>query len=111
MEAFMTAINIFFLITCLSISYLFKSNYPKDINSLIGYRTKRSMASKEAWLLANSYSSKTLFDYALVTVVIQASLFIVFGARVALLGILILWTVALLATIVQTEIRLKKANP
>ena len=108
MEAFMTAVNILFIISCVSISYVFKMNYPKDINSLIGYRTKRSMASKEAWVFANGYFSKTLFRYAIMTVMIQIALFISLGPQAALIGILITWTLALLVTMVQTEFQLKK---
>jgi uncharacterized membrane protein len=31
---------------------------PKEINSLYGYRTSRSMKSKEAWKASNAYASK-----------------------------------------------------
>ncbi len=31
---------------------------PKDINSLIGYRTKRSMRSQEAWDFSQRYAGK-----------------------------------------------------
>ncbi|SFP78255.1 SdpI/YhfL protein family protein [Halolactibacillus halophilus] len=33
--------------------YLFSKKQPKNINYFIGYRTKRSMASKENWIYAN----------------------------------------------------------
>lgn len=33
-------------------------HYPKDINGLIGYRTSRSMKSKEAWKFAHEYCGK-----------------------------------------------------
>jgi len=42
-----------------------KNNPPKKINSLYGYRTKRSMKSKEAWDFAQVYSSDLLFSWSL----------------------------------------------
>ena len=37
----------------LGIGYLFKKHYPKDINGLIGYRTRRSMMNMDTWSFAN----------------------------------------------------------
>ena len=108
MEPLLIVFNIIFLLTCLSISYLFKTNYPKEINDIIGYRTKRSMSSKEAWLLANSYSSEWLFKYSLLAVLLQIILFIIFDAKIALLVTSSLWIVTLFITIIQTEIKLKR---
>ena len=45
--------------------WLFR-NAPKDINALVGYRTKRSMRSKEAWDYANVTSGKYWFVLGLV---------------------------------------------
>ena len=108
MELLLIVFNIIFLLTCLSLSYLFKTNYPKEINDIIGYRTKRSMSSKEAWLLANSYASQWLFKYSLLAVLSQIILFIIFDAKIALLVTSSLWIVTLFVTIIQTEIKLKR---
>lgn len=38
---------------------------PKEINSLYGYRTKKSMKSQEAWNFAQIYSSKLIIKAGL----------------------------------------------
>jgi len=108
MDTLLVVFNVIFLISCLSISYLFKRFYPKEINILIGYRTKRSMASNEAWNFANGYSSSLLFSYSLITVAIQVVLFLIFDERIAILVAASLWLILLVLTIVQTESKLKK---
>ena len=45
--------------------YYFKNNPPKEINQMMGYRTKRSMASQKAWDFAQVYSSGLLFTWSL----------------------------------------------
>ena len=109
MEPVLIVFNIIFLMSCISISYLFKKNYPTDINSMIGYRTKRSMASKESWILANKYSSNLLFKYSIITVTIQVILFVLLGAKVAILIASSLWLTLLLTTLLQTEVKLKRS--
>ncbi len=49
---------------------------PKEINSLYGYRTSRSMKSKEAWKAANRYASKIM---------------ILGGIDLLLLGLILYW--------------------
>ncbi len=39
---------------------------PSGINNVYGYRTKRSMASEEAWNDANDYSNRLMKLYALI---------------------------------------------
>jgi uncharacterized membrane protein len=39
---------------------------PKKINSLYGYRTKRSMASQEAWDFAQPFSGKMMIKYMVI---------------------------------------------
>jgi uncharacterized membrane protein len=110
METILIAFNIIFLMSCISISYLFKKNYPTDINSIIGYRTKRSMVSKESWVFANKYSSNLLFKYSIITVIIQIALFTIFGGKIAILSAASLWIILLLTTLWQTEVNLKKTQ-
>ena len=49
--------------------YYFKNNPPKKINKMVGYRTKRSMASQEAWDFAQVYSSGLMFTWSLAGIV------------------------------------------
>lgn len=108
MEIMLIIANLGFGIACLSISYLFKRNYPKEINSFMGYRTKRSMMSSEAWIAANQYSSNLLFRYSKITVLLQFLFIISLGRKVAILSAASLWILFLLITIVQTEVMLKR---
>jgi len=45
---------------------------PKKINSLYGYRTKRSMASQEAWEFAQPYSGKMMLRYMIIYILTAA---------------------------------------
>lgn len=49
--------------------YYLKDNPPKKINKVIGYRTKRSMNSQDAWDFAQLYSSKLLFTWSAAAIV------------------------------------------
>jgi uncharacterized membrane protein len=109
MKSALFAVNLIFMISTPFISYLFKNHYPRDVNHLFGYRTKRSMASKEAWVLANSYSAKLLFAYSWPVVGLQIILLFLFDTKVALLVSASLWLASLFAVIVQTELKLKEA--
>jgi len=96
--------------------WLFK-NAPKDINYASGYRTKRSMASKEAWDYANMTSGKYWFNLGLASLPI----FAIIGAIVAIfidhdsatqinvgiIGIVALQLIPFLSVIPYTEKKLK----
>jgi hypothetical protein len=103
-------LNIFLGVTIISISYFFKKYYPKGINAFMGYRTKRSMSSPEAWLLANKYSSQMLFDFAITTVILQGILNFLQPPGIALACTAVFWIMALFLTIFLTEVKLKKAG-
>ena len=51
--------------------FLFYKFPPKKINTLYGYRTNRSMKNKEVWDFANTYSTKLLLNFSLLTCIIQ----------------------------------------
>lgn len=51
--------------------YLMKTRPPKEINDVVGYRTPRSKASKEAWDFANVYSGKNTFIYGIASLIIS----------------------------------------
>ena len=53
------------LIIISAVGFYFKNNPTKKINTLVGYRTKRSMSSQEAWDFAQVYSSGLLFTWSL----------------------------------------------
>ncbi len=49
--------------------FYFKNNPPKKINRMMGYRTKSSMKSQDAWDFAQVYSSSLLFNWSLAGIV------------------------------------------
>jgi uncharacterized membrane protein len=103
-------LNVLQAITVVAISYFFKKNYPKEINAFMGYRTKRSMSSPEAWILANSYSSQILFNYSVIAVILQLFLNLFLAPSVALVWTVAVWIFFLFLTIFQTEVELKKSQ-
>lgn len=58
---------------------IFRDNPPKEINGIKGYRTKRSMASQEAWDYANRLMGKIYFIVGIcllaVTVIVHCLFF------------------------------------
>ncbi len=48
--------------------YLFK---PKKINSLYGYRTKKSMKDKESWDFSQKYSSKIFLSFSILLLILH----------------------------------------
>lgn len=49
---------------------VFRSSPPKKINLLVGYRTKRSMESQEAWNLAQKYLGELWLKTGLILLII-----------------------------------------
>ena len=54
--AFMFVVALLLPILLLCMGAAFKKGGPKEINSVVGYRTHRSMQSVEAWRFAHQYS-------------------------------------------------------
>lgn len=55
-------ISLIFSLGFLLIGLLLYQFPPKDINMLYGYRTPRSMKTKEHWVFAQKFASKKSFD-------------------------------------------------
>lgn len=110
MEAVPNTMNIVFVLMFITIAFIFKNNYPKDINSLVGYRTKGSMGSEKNWLFANKFSSDLLFKCTLVLPIVQVLLYMIFGSLVALIGMLSLFVLTLFAVIFITEKKIKELS-
>lgn len=91
-----------------AISSLFRKYYPREVNSLVGYRTRRSMRSKDAWTFANQYASDFLFRCSLAIPVIQIILYVFLDPPVALLALVAVWIACLFYTILRTEVMLRR---
>lgn len=96
--------------------WLFK-NAPKDINFLVGYRTKKSMASKEAWDFANTTAGKYWFSLGSASLPIFAIISLLVAVFIehdnvthinfGIYGIVALQLIPFLSVIPYTEKKLK----
>lgn len=60
-------------ITLVSDGFFLKYHMPDDINDIIGYRTKRSMSSREAWIFANKICGKLWLTGGIIIFVFSVS--------------------------------------
>lgn len=87
---------------------------PEEINSVFGYRTKRSMKSIDAWKFANDYCGRLWQKIGLILIVstVAAQLLLLNKGKdsisIASLVIISVQAVILLITIIPTENALKK---
>ena len=96
------------------IGVLFQKKPPKKINSVYGYRTKRSMASQAAWDFAHQVCGRVWRRCGVVMLPVSVLLLLpVFGRDVAVVGIwacvlVTVQCVMLLATIFPVERALRR---
>ncbi len=82
---------------------------PKKINGWYGYRTPRSMKSREAWDFAQRYAAREMIRWGiLLTLLAPPGLFINLGFTTDLLLGILLTTLFLALPIINTEKELKK---
>jgi len=94
----------------LLIAVIFRVHPPQGINSLYGYRTKRSMRSPAAWDFANGVSTKLLLVFTVLLNVIQLGAFYVLDLEQAVMFTSILMVIGLIAIIPLVEKKLKEAG-
>ena len=81
---------------------------PKNINSIYGYRTSRSMKNQENWDLAQRFSSQLMLKQGLIMFVLAFILAILpIPMEIATLISLLLLLTSVINLFVQTEKRLK----
>ena len=95
--------------------FIMMKNPPKEINDTVGYRTKRSKSSQEAWDFANVYSGRNTMIYGLVSFVISAVVYyclvfvLNFNSLIAMIIVIALQLIGLMVVmIVPTENKLKE---
>ena len=92
----------------------FKNHPPKEINYIFGYRTARSMKSKETWDFAHRHFGRLWVTYGWILLPISAAVMVLafgrdkdmvgtFGAAVCLAQVLVI-----ILSIIPTEMALKK---
>lgn len=67
---FMLCMNLMVPFMMAVLGWVFAHKPPKEINNIYGYRTQRSMASREAWAFAHIYFGKIWFSMGLVMLVL-----------------------------------------
>ena len=77
-------------------------------NKLMGYRTKRSMRSQEAWTFANTYSGDTMQWAALFALTLQTFSYFVFNPLTSIIVAASGITLSLLFVVVLTEFKLRQ---
>ena len=93
---------------------MFIVNPPKEINPLFGYRTKRSMRNRDTWIFAHKYIGKLWFVGGLISLPFSlVPMFYIMAENTDLVGItgliiVCIQAVLMIATIVPTEIALKR---
>lgn len=113
---FMFVMTLLIPATMLVFGYLWKKKPPEKINYGYGYRTKRSMASKEAWNYAHKHCGATWVKLGWFTGVISVLLMIVLPfitletvvVSIVSLVIVFLQMIPLIAPLITTERALKR---
>ncbi len=114
---FMAICSILIPMSMVGIGWLFRNKAPDDINRVYGYRTQKSMQSKEAWAFAHKYIGKLWLICGLIMLPASiAVMLFVMGEDVdtvgAAGGILVgVQIIIMAATIIPTERALKKLFP
>ncbi|WP_026814120.1 SdpI family protein [Arenibacter certesii] len=103
-------LSVFLAWVILFLPVLFIYRPPKDIDSIYGYRSMRSMSSDELWYYANSYWPKLLLKLSILTLFFQLVLLVFFGFIVSILGATAIWVFFLLVSIMLTEMKLKEVK-
>ncbi|GAA0116634.1 SdpI family protein [Clostridium senegalense] len=66
MEIFFWFIDLLIPVTMIILGKIINTNPPKEINNVCGYRTTRSMESKDAWNYANTLCGKLWFKIGII---------------------------------------------
>jgi uncharacterized membrane protein len=61
-------------LTMIGFGFLLGKKIPKEINSIIGYRTTMSMKNRDTWEFAHKYSGKVWIRSGIITTIISVVL-------------------------------------
>lgn len=64
--------------TMIGFGLLWKSNPPKDINDLYGYRTSMSMKNKDTWNFAHRYIGRIWYLSGIITTVLSVIILFIY---------------------------------
>lgn len=77
---FILIMNLIIPITMTGFGWYFLKGRPKEINHIVGYRTKLSMKNQDTWRFAHQYCGKLWFILGLILLILTP-LIIVLGLR------------------------------
>lgn len=60
---FMLLMNLLIPVSMIGFGKIFLTKPPKDINSVYGYRTRRSSKNKDTWMFAHQYCGKLMYRW------------------------------------------------
>lgn len=89
---------------------------PKKVNSLYGYRTKRSMVSQEAWDFAQPYSGKLMIRYMIIYTLTASlaapmkDLNILVGVFLSILTMILFMAIPIIKTEKELKARFENRN-
>ncbi len=67
---FMFIANLLIPTSMIIIGLIWKKKAPKNINNLVGYRSKRSMKNKDTWIFAQEYIRKKWLHFGIILIVV-----------------------------------------
>lgn len=100
-------------VTSIITGYIMMKRPPKEINNVVGYRTRRSKSSKEAWDFANVFCGRNTLIFGIVSLIAAIVLYLVLanednGLKLSLLIMAIQCVLMVIVMAVPTELALKK---
>lgn len=69
---YMTCVSLLVPIIIISIGSFARNSVPKEINPILGYRTKSSMRNQDTWEFANLLSGKLAFKWGWIMLIVTA---------------------------------------
>ena len=91
----------------LILSYILMKFPPKKINSLYGYRTRRSMSNDKLWTVANHFSAKAMVKMSWYSFLVPAIMYLI-APNYNFITTVIVNTLLILSVYLQTESYLNK---
>lgn len=114
---FMFICNIIIPILFIVVGWMMWKHCPKEINGIIGYRTKRSMQNLETWRFAHNYCGQLWWKLGWIilipTIIVQVLFYKSSINAIGMVGgiVVFIQCIILIFSIIPTENALKKQFP
>ncbi len=111
---YMLSITLLIPITMVIVGMVFRKKAPRNINMLLGYRTRRSMLSRKTWVFAHAYCGRIwLWGGLLLLLIAPAAMLCVIGRDTDTVGyvgalLCVLPILTMIGSVIATERALKK---